>query len=836
MSENTKYILQAMASLDPNNGGGIFLPQKRKVAEGKGSLFIGFGGTGADALDYVKHSFYQSIDNKNGELQNHVQFLVIDTDSTVNDIPKAEGKELVQGTRFDQGEFHYIGVDTSLQPEVIKKQGTLDQYKSWLDPRLEHALKTDALTLNGKGAGATRQSGRLLLSPAQTRYAFKTAVQTSLNKLLQGTRGELAPDGVSGADIDIYIITGISGGTGSGIVIDGTYLVREAVSETLKNFNNSVSYTGIILLPPTGNSTNPASIKKGNENGYAALKEIDYYMTVSKRGESYDEIFNGVRTHSNENIFNMCYLLDGITGAFYAPAADRRINAESTVASFLLDQVTASSAKLNANDQLSAMQFRTDGADSVDAMQRAAAFLKGNRTNLAPRQVNYKYFTMGTNKAIIPIQLIKARVAFEMFKNMSNLFQKCANVTDKDVKAFVDIVTSKKIISGSYNGRIDECVKGEAYKYYINPSKGPWFTINLLSAASKKIDNSKGLFDDKQLNARVRSAVLKLNNDMFGIFVTIMQTFKSYMQTEAGLLAKSDLIQTYYGSTYSFTPISLQANDPDLIKEGADGIVLQYINSLITNINLKKFTEDFLGAMYKNYPEWTGKDVSIVARDFFDNEMNKFVTNSLEDLLIKIYTGNPGAKITYAPDGITPDAVSLGYLSTAAQTILQNLIGGGGKATPMISLQVPTVAASIGGGGAVLGQKKVVMVPADATNLKAAIENEIQSNPIVYDNVVVIDSYNNESISAAVTYMGIAADMLTWTEDGEADYESAVKAAKIGLHMSMTAGGKNWTDFPNLIPREMYKNFTPEYENPRESSVRDLAGCRGARLKQSKYA
>ena len=77
-------------------------------------------------------------------------------------------------------------------------------------------------------------------------------------------------DLVDRADVEVYVISSLSGGTGSGSFLDVGFMARHLMRGSVSKIY------GFFLLPRVFGGL-PATGRR-NANAYAALKELDYYM------------------------------------------------------------------------------------------------------------------------------------------------------------------------------------------------------------------------------------------------------------------------------------------------------------------------------------------------------------------------------------------------------------------------------------------------------------------------------------------------------------------------------------------------------------------------------
>ena len=115
--------------------------------------------------------------------------------------------------------------------------------------------------------------------------------------------------------LDIIIVSGVAGGTSGGILTDLTYNIRAYIRS--KKWND-VRVGACLLMPDVLYSkreivSNPDLLANLNANGYATLKEVDYYMRLTSKDKDERYIFEST-THKltiRENIFDACLLISG---------------------------------------------------------------------------------------------------------------------------------------------------------------------------------------------------------------------------------------------------------------------------------------------------------------------------------------------------------------------------------------------------------------------------------------------------------------------------------------------------------------------------------------------
>ena len=226
-------------------------------------LVVGLGGTGCDALLTIKEVFAERYilpkDGKGQDLPapNKTAYLGIDSRTQ-----RPDG--------FEVGEYVDIslsGIDKMLSDQ---KELLTPYERTWVNRNLRHSA-------NGNGMGTIRQAARLALSRNYDKV--NQAIKGALNNIVSVNAGE-ADSRVN--QVEIVLVTGIGGGTGSGIFLDMCQILRAAAKAATVS---PAKLTGYIVMPDVSlANVSSASGMEGpiKHNAYAALKELDLLMLVNQ--------------------------------------------------------------------------------------------------------------------------------------------------------------------------------------------------------------------------------------------------------------------------------------------------------------------------------------------------------------------------------------------------------------------------------------------------------------------------------------------------------------------------------------------------------------------------
>jgi len=250
---NTAEIEKAIAEFDLNHGNGLNI-WPNESDPGEHCLFIGLGGTGVHTLMRLKRLVTQKYNN----FKQKFTFLGIDTTSAVRELYPLKD---------------YLALDAKSEKLIISVENVARFFhaKNEMSPYVKEFLN-DSTSHNGDEAGKKRQVGRALFfaNVVDIKKAIDNAVVNLFEK--GAIRGQ------------IYIFTGLGGGTGSGIFLDTAFLLRQKLIEEHRN----AKIFGFFVLPDVHATIKDLSSDNTIWAGsFAALKEIDYWMCSEERGDAF---------------------------------------------------------------------------------------------------------------------------------------------------------------------------------------------------------------------------------------------------------------------------------------------------------------------------------------------------------------------------------------------------------------------------------------------------------------------------------------------------------------------------------------------------------------------
>ncbi|MCL2225535.1 MAG: tubulin-like doman-containing protein [Defluviitaleaceae bacterium] len=390
-------------------GGGIFGEKARIDTINHPVLVIGLGGTGTDALLRLKYQINR-------------RFKLGENPVTKQKKPKPDNIEYIsfETNEHDRKKYKGISLDPYTETVLLSNAGigailnnrsTLPDYISkWLNPAL-------TITDGTKGASGNRQSGRLLLFEK-----INTAIDAIDNKIKT-----LRTDQEN--KLLVYILSGLSGGTGGGMFLDVAYIVRGLMEREFGGKGiDKVEITGYLFTPDVhlaGNNLNIHTQEYIQRNGYAALKELDYFMNIEERGERFSQQY-GTRLEVNCALapFNLCHLVSAcnIDGVFLKGAYDYCMNvtAENIVNFLALEDKES-------GNEFAIQDYNSNLISNIGTM-------KSNLPQGMSHSANFVYNIIGASAAVLPTEGINSQLAHSLFNELSPLFE--AEPDDHELQQF----------------------------------------------------------------------------------------------------------------------------------------------------------------------------------------------------------------------------------------------------------------------------------------------------------------------------------------------------------------------------------------------------------------
>ena len=799
-----RIVEDNIKSLDYLKGTGIIGERKKTLAD-ELFVFISSGGSGRAALINLKKTMKKQVEDT--EFREKTMFLAVDSDWNEQDNAVSEGD--LDSTEIVK--LPYAGAHKLINPAYI-----LPQIKTWVHPELwsqtggAAADITPPPHLNGNGAGAIRQCGRLLLCQSQALFAY----HQSLVRVVAKLRGK------GSRRIRVFFLAGLAGGTGSGTIVDLAYLTKYFLRRLLGTAYPMVNFYGYLLLPSAcGNQVDDTTT--GNQNAYAALKEIDYYMTITARNEHFVMDYGTplAVVDIETNIFDFCTLVEGV-GANGVFMEDNAESARKLITDSILSVAGADQINNTCEYQLFLMDsFHSN--DIIKTHERIAA--QSHRE--WPRNANYIYNILGISSCIVPVDLLTSFVVKKVFDALFRNFRKVEDVNDERTAEFIsncglDVeelakgwnITSKEAVIRDVQYQVD--VEFKAY--------GPYYVVNLLKRAVEFIENDiddykhkaqsnkagfltnpLGKNDNKWDNviAKYEEAVKyfrKQNQNLYEVYTYVIKILRDQIEKNAGILTG------VFGKSFYWTPIDLTPGND------ATAAVEKYLGSFYENGGAEKLADAFIEDLCDKRDKWTqvatengyGKfDAAGEVRDFIKSHLKGCIDTTLEKFLVITYSGEDNADLFELDDNGKEVPSKATY--AAAEKLLSEL-----------NNHACAMASTSGGFLNDVNRNEYITMPKGCDWLHRAIEEKCADYSILPENIYL--STANDRVVLSRNYSGVPAWALNWTVLAETDYEIE-GPNKIGIHIDQ-GEGSDWAELPNLYPESKWTKTEAE-QRKREAKI-----------------
>lgn len=225
------------------------------------TVLVGVGGTGHEVLSRIR----RLVEEGYGDLRNFplISFLAIDTDQEYK-----VTNPTAAGSPFKDNEKYWAAVTGKEVTNMISNMENYPWIQEWFPTELEKSISAIEA-----GAGQIRACGRFAFfcNYHKIQKAFKQAcerVKAHENFMLD--KHDIK---VSTGNLNVFVVGSLSGGTGSGILLDLGYCIRNWL-----RVEGNPLITAVAPLP-----TAFGTIQVGDRvqaNGYAALMELSYFSDL----------------------------------------------------------------------------------------------------------------------------------------------------------------------------------------------------------------------------------------------------------------------------------------------------------------------------------------------------------------------------------------------------------------------------------------------------------------------------------------------------------------------------------------------------------------------------
>ena len=563
-----------------SSGGGIFFPsQQFNQVQNTANVFIGLGGTGVDCLAKLKEEIHKRLkpDDPTAPIPeySHIQFLGVDSD-------------IYSERKIDPTDFFNISMNDIKLIFTDKQATDKKPHLNW--------LRTSELgsifDLGNCDPSGLRQIGRLkfMNKSAEFLEILKSKIQT-------------AKEGLTSAQLNIHIITGIGGATGSGSFLDVCYLVRSLANEP--DIGNFISFA-YVFMPDVNLSRQIDSLTANviKRNGYAALQELDYCMNLEHNGGSfYQEYAGGRQVAWDRAPVDMCHLISA-TNASGDTIRNGYEYSQSAVTEYIMDFL-----------------IRTTNPDAFNILSQQLSTFPARvcfEENAVRRGVNLRYCTIGAACATMPLAEINTYLAAHSFKKFVN--------NTKDIRPSEDDVSQLAIEALAPTADSVADIYGKLLEDITSEAANTEFTTYEGSFMELLPDNIAPFVNwySSQEDTKIGALTLKIERLGNGNDTSLIQRIKKSLKK---LVCGGWEQISPKGPNFAY----------QMLFEGAEFNLINIITGLIA-YNEQRFIREYrnLEELEKYYKESEDNFLQKRKRSLFDNDRKRF--NDYETDMINYVT------------------------------------------------------------------------------------------------------------------------------------------------------------------------------------------------------
>ena len=468
------------------------------------TLVVSIGGLGGDTLNQIKKKFIERV-KPQPTGQEKVLFVELDTDDNwMKNLRESVDSDSNIGFLTANEQVNIVS-DTSpaVQQivEIAQNNPTVPQH-DWVDMNLPKDM-----LVSQAGAKGTRQMGRLSISAGNNYQFLRTKIQDKF-KILQKT----APvrDGTS--IVNVILIAGISGGTGSGSIIDTTYLLYLAAQDVGAIH---IDIDAILYTPDVQENVNGVNKDNLKRNFTACMKEIDTFFKAKETGEDYRfkchsfqdgklRTSAGTIVGNSTSIFRSATLVQGYNAAGLVLDKSVPIN---TVSNYVVNLLcNMSDLRDNAGNPVTLIQsiFNNEGAAAAALMP-----ILSNNPKL-PKDTYYEYRTIGYHDVAFPVEEIMTVVANHVLMALHKFYQKEPSNSGKSILEQTGVfpIVDNCFFYGDDNASVVDSIKKRS-----NSIDQKWIKSNSENKIDSHINVSEYVYDTKWIDSAYDEITGAINSE-----------------------------------------------------------------------------------------------------------------------------------------------------------------------------------------------------------------------------------------------------------------------------------------------------------------------------------
>lgn len=534
-----------------DTGGGVIDHAKQSEKAEGATVIIGLGGTGTSAISKIKKEVFTQLkpDDVNATIPTYgsIRYLVVDSDPS--DIEKrATGEPYDIDVNNEFFDISNKSIKTEFEAvKILEKRTDL----KWLD--YKHLSPDTA----ANGAGGVRQVGRFLL--VDKAELFKSKLVTIINAALKESKT---------SKLNVHILAGISGGTGSGTFIDVCYIVHHVLQE-IGQADAMVS--GYFFLPDVNLSVpevsaSPALAGYIKVNGYSALQELDYCMNFDKNHDSFKMSYKFGNVDYNTKPVDLCYLVSTID-----QSGNHIKNGYQYAMGVVADYIISYLGK----------GIIAGGGDDKDGVTIAGhiANLKKMKDGIALQHgAGNDYNVLGSAVAMMPLSEIATYLGAKLFSAYDSIYDRAPSQAERDNF----LVVSQLLYENIQDSVLDGCARGLGY--------GPQFDANMyknmgnrrfIERADDFLDTNRGKLAENQKKLSEKLGDYDITSEGTSL---ITRTFKKLFD--------------FYVTSLDYGPFFTKRmifgnNNPNLL-QAVEGMIVHNTEALESEVRQDKLRHDAL--------------------------------------------------------------------------------------------------------------------------------------------------------------------------------------------------------------------------------------------------
>ena len=361
------------------------------------TIIIGIGGTGVRTVNHVKSEIFKRF--KPG-WEKTVAFLAID--SSYSELNAAQSLNMSEKLCINQPSINDRICSTKKYPDAIRRF-MKDGDSPASAPKLGTSIDSD-------GCGQMRLIGKIKMHDKLDTLGVDEMIVSKIHSVVSNLPS--LPTSGSGF-YDVYVICSGSGGTGSGGFLEMPPLIRKAMGSTQTHVQ------GVFYMPDAVIKKDPQSAHRLKANGYATLKELNYYQGMEMR-DGYEEIWTYGNQAEPELRETKFYDIPYLVGCPSNESSRALESATETISEFLISMIVKAEKIEDSEAQFLTSAFYSNATSIVEKNDRDPGKCIIDKKEVSVERPGSShefprcFAAIGFASASIPKKLVRAYVVKEI--------------------------------------------------------------------------------------------------------------------------------------------------------------------------------------------------------------------------------------------------------------------------------------------------------------------------------------------------------------------------------------------------------------------------------------